>query len=130
MTLFKNTKTREAHGIGNSAYNTIGYPPTQSHVNFDGRAMNETTAKLHNSSAPHGSQNVTSCPTLFVANLGPSCSEEELIQGPIVTSIRALLTPHPMKELRVKGAYLHHKEIKATQGIKITTQAVQHPNPN
>ncbi|KAF5961344.1 hypothetical protein HYC85_002553 [Camellia sinensis] len=67
-------------GIGNSAYNTIGYPPTQSHVNFDGRAVNETTAKLHNSSAPHGPQNVTPCPTLFVANLGPSCSEEELIQ--------------------------------------------------
>ncbi|GMP23914.1 hypothetical protein CsSME_00001353 [Camellia sinensis var. sinensis] len=67
-------------GIGNSAYNTIGYPPTQSHVNFDGRAVNETTAKLHNSSAPHGLQNVSPCPTLFVANLGPSCSEEELIQ--------------------------------------------------
>ncbi|KAL0392298.1 UNVERIFIED_CONTAM: Eukaryotic translation initiation factor 5B, partial [Sesamum radiatum] len=44
------------------------------------------------------------------------------LQGPIVTTIRALLTPHPMKELRVKGAYLHHKEIKAAQGIKITAQ--------
>lgn len=48
------------------------------------------------------------------------------MQGPIVTSIRALLTPHPMKELRVKGTYLHHKEIKAAQGIKITGQGLEH----
>ncbi|KAL3513864.1 hypothetical protein ACH5RR_026581 [Cinchona calisaya] len=48
------------------------------------------------------------------------------MQGPIVASIRALLTPHPMKELRVKGTYLHHKEIKAAQGIKITAQGLEH----
>lgn len=47
-------------------------------------------------------------------------------QGPIHTSIRSLLTPHPMKELRVKGAYIHHKEIKAAQGIKITAQNLEH----
>lgn len=60
-------------GMGNSAYNMIGYPSTQSHGNFDGRAVNETTAPVSNSSAPP-------CPTLFVANLGPTCSEEELTQ--------------------------------------------------
>ncbi|ESR47682.1 eukaryotic translation initiation factor 5B [Citrus sinensis] len=48
------------------------------------------------------------------------------LQGPIVTTIRALLTPHPMKELRVKGTYLHHKQIKAAQGIKITAQGLEH----
>lgn len=48
------------------------------------------------------------------------------MQGPIVTTIRALLTPHPMKELRVKGSFLHHKEIKAAQGIKITAQGLEH----
>ncbi|WOK98614.1 eukaryotic translation initiation factor 5B-like [Canna indica] len=48
------------------------------------------------------------------------------MQGPIVTNIRALLTPHPMKELRVKGSYLHHKEIKAAQGVKISAQGLEH----
>ncbi|KAL1535149.1 photosystem II [Salvia divinorum] len=48
------------------------------------------------------------------------------MQGPVVTSIRALLTPHPMRELRVKGTYLHHKEIKAAQGIKIAAQGLEH----
>ena len=39
--------------------------------------------------------------------------------GVIVTKIRALLTPHPLKEMRVKNEYLHFKEIHAAQGIKI-----------
>ncbi|KAI3947738.1 hypothetical protein MKX01_034403 [Papaver californicum] len=48
------------------------------------------------------------------------------MQGPIVTTIRALLTPHPMKELRIKGSYVHHKELKAAQGVKITAQGLEH----
>ncbi|XP_076901536.1 eukaryotic translation initiation factor 5B-like [Bidens hawaiensis] len=47
-------------------------------------------------------------------------------QGPIHTTIRSLLTPKPMKELRVKGDYIHHKEIKAAQGIKITAHNLNH----
>ncbi|XP_073057915.1 uncharacterized protein [Primulina eburnea] len=54
-------------GIGNSAYNTIGYPSTQSFGSVDGGLVN-AAAKSSN----------TPCPTIFVANLGPSCSEEEL----------------------------------------------------
>ncbi|KAG2617043.1 eukaryotic translation initiation factor 5B-like [Panicum virgatum] len=48
------------------------------------------------------------------------------MQGPIVTTVRALLTPHPMRELRVKGNYLHHKEIRAAQGVKISAQGLEH----
>ena len=44
------------------------------------------------------------------------------INGPIITNIRALLTPEPMKEMRVKSAYVHHKEVKAALGVKITAQ--------
>lgn len=47
------------------------------------------------------------------------------LQGPIVTQVRALLTPHPMRELRVKGSYIHHKEIKAAQGVKITANGLE-----
>ncbi|KAL5846240.1 hypothetical protein ACOSQ3_009764 [Xanthoceras sorbifolium] len=47
------------------------------------------------------------------------------VKGPIITTIRALLTPHPMKELRVKGFSLHHEEIKAVQGIKFTAQGLK-----
>ncbi|PWN46835.1 hypothetical protein IE53DRAFT_382587 [Violaceomyces palustris] len=41
------------------------------------------------------------------------------LNGPIVTQVRALLTPQPMKEMRVKGTYVHHKEVKAALGVKI-----------
>eukprot|EP01087_Luapelamoeba_hula_P011708 TRINITY_DN3218_c0_g3_i2.p1 TRINITY_DN3218_c0_g3~~TRINITY_DN3218_c0_g3_i2.p1 ORF type:complete len:1025 (+),score=321.57 TRINITY_DN3218_c0_g3_i2:35-3076(+) len=45
--------------------------------------------------------------------------------GPIVTNIRALLTPHPCKEIRVKTPYIRHKEVKAAQGVKISAQGLE-----
>ncbi|XP_044469326.1 RNA-binding protein L-like [Mangifera indica] len=69
-------------GMGNSAYNMIGYPPTQSLGNLEARAASErTAAKLnHSSASPNVPKIGAPCPTLFVANLGPTCTEQELVQ--------------------------------------------------
>ncbi|CAH2036658.1 unnamed protein product [Thlaspi arvense] len=54
------------------------------------------------------------------------CGSQASRNGPVVTTIRSLLTPTPMKELRVKGTYLHHREVKAAQCIKITAKGLEH----
>ncbi|KAI3733097.1 hypothetical protein L1987_64315 [Smallanthus sonchifolius] len=64
--------------------------------------------------------------TIDVVLVNGVLHEGDEIVGPIHTTIRSLLTPHPMKELRVKGQYIHYKEIKAAQGIKITAQNLEH----
>ncbi|XP_023013103.2 LOW QUALITY PROTEIN: eukaryotic translation initiation factor 5B [Leptinotarsa decemlineata] len=46
-------------------------------------------------------------------------------EGPIVTQIRSLLMPQPMKELRVKNAYIEYREIKAAQGVKIAAKELE-----
>jgi len=39
--------------------------------------------------------------------------------GPVVTQVRALLTPPPNRELRVKSQYIHHEHLEGAVGIKI-----------
>ncbi|XP_062543828.1 eukaryotic translation initiation factor 5B-like isoform X2 [Armigeres subalbatus] len=46
-------------------------------------------------------------------------------EGPIVTQIKALLMPQPMKELRVKNAYIEHREVVAAQGVKIAAKELE-----
>lgn len=46
-------------------------------------------------------------------------------EGAIKTNIRALLTPAPMRELRLKSAYVHNKEVKAALGVKISAPGLE-----
>jgi translation initiation factor 5B len=41
------------------------------------------------------------------------------LNGAIVTSIKTLLTPQPMKELRIRTPYQQHDRIRAAQGLKL-----------
>lgn len=41
------------------------------------------------------------------------------MDGPVSTTIRALLTPPPNREMRVKSEYVHHEMIKGAIGVKI-----------
>jgi len=47
------------------------------------------------------------------------------LNGPVVTNIRSLLTPKPMKEMRVKNEYINHKMIKASMGLKIVANDLE-----
>jgi translation initiation factor 5B len=46
------------------------------------------------------------------------------MDGPIVTQARALLTPPPLREMRVKSEYVHHKRIEAAMGVKIAAHGL------
>jgi translation initiation factor 5B len=41
------------------------------------------------------------------------------MEGPVVTNIRALLTPPPNRESRVKSEYVHHSVLQGAIGVKI-----------
>ncbi|KAI9793937.1 MAG: hypothetical protein M1833_000506 [Piccolia ochrophora] len=48
------------------------------------------------------------------------------LNGAISTNVRALLTPAPLKELRIKSQYVHNKEVKAALGVKIAANDLEH----
>ena len=47
------------------------------------------------------------------------------LAGPITSSIRSLLTPQPMKEMRVKNELIKHKSISASMTVKIAASGLE-----
>ena len=47
------------------------------------------------------------------------------LSGPISTTIRSLLTPQPLKEMRVKCEYAHHAKIGISMVVKISTTVLE-----
>ncbi|KAI0318112.1 hypothetical protein OF83DRAFT_1163613 [Amylostereum chailletii] len=64
-------------------------------------------------------RNVSLVPTSAITGEGGDKIVICGLNGPIVTQIRALLTPQPLRELRIKSSYVHHKEVKAALGVKL-----------
>jgi len=47
------------------------------------------------------------------------------LSGPIVTRIKSLKTPQVLKEMRVKGALVDHKEVSAAIGVKVVAPGME-----
>ena len=63
------------------------------------------------------------CVYMLHSPLPPKIAGDTIVlstmDGPVVTTIRALLTPPASREMRVKSEYIHHAEIKGAIGVKI-----------
>jgi len=47
------------------------------------------------------------------------------MDGPIVTTVRVLLTPQPMKEMRVKSEYVHNVSVSKSMGVRISASGLE-----
>jgi len=47
------------------------------------------------------------------------------MEGPVTTTVRSVLTPEPARESRVKGSFMHHKEMKGAMGVKICAHGLE-----
>jgi translation initiation factor 5B len=68
--------------------------------------------------------------TVDVILVNGSLSENDQIivctmDGPVTTHVRALLTPPPSREMRVKSEYIHHKQISGAIGVKLCASGIE-----
>ncbi|OAF69469.1 hypothetical protein A3Q56_02783, partial [Intoshia linei] len=64
---------------------------------------------------------------------GKICEGDNVViaasDGSVHTHVKAILTPQPMKELRIKSTYIHHKELVAAHGMKLVCRNVENAVP-
>ena len=46
-------------------------------------------------------------------------------EGPIVTTIKSLLTPPPLREMRVKSELIHHKKVVGSIGVRVVAPGLE-----
>lgn len=73
-------------------------------------------------------EGVGSTVDLIIVN-GTLAIDEKIVMsgfnGPIDTFVKGLLTPHPMKEMRVKNEYLHHQKVYGSMGVRLVAQGLE-----
>uniref|UniRef100_A0A1I7T1R6 Eukaryotic translation initiation factor 5B n=1 Tax=Caenorhabditis tropicalis TaxID=1561998 RepID=A0A1I7T1R6_9PELO len=45
--------------------------------------------------------------------------------GAVVTQVRELLMPKPLREMRVKNDYVHYKEVRGARGVKVLAKGLE-----
>ncbi|WOL04969.1 U2 small nuclear ribonucleoprotein B''-like isoform X2 [Canna indica] len=98
-------------GMVNSAYSLNGYPPTQRQTNF---GYEEEHSKLISTSITYASQNNPPCPTLFVANLGPNSSEQELTE--VFSRLPGFLKLKVQNKNGVPVAFVDFQDVNSATG--------------
>ncbi|KAL0711180.1 hypothetical protein Bca4012_018158 [Brassica carinata] len=95
-------------GMSSSAHNTIAYSPAQSQgvTNVAERPL--TTRISSNAAEP--------CPTLFIANLGPNCTESELVQ--------VFSRCHGFLKLKIQGTYGTHVAFVDFRDVSCSSEAL------
>ncbi|ONK60397.1 uncharacterized protein A4U43_C08F17980 [Asparagus officinalis] len=99
-------------GMGNSAYSTKGYPSTQSQPIYD--YGTDANKPLNISSSNYIPQNTNPCSTLFVANLGPTCSEQELTE--VFSRCPGFLKLKLQRKKGLPVAFVDFKDVPSSTG--------------
>ncbi|KAG8095113.1 hypothetical protein GUJ93_ZPchr0012g21337 [Zizania palustris] len=92
-------------GMSNSSHSLNGYPSAQSYTNFE-------PASLSKDPSAFVPQNNPPCPTLFVANFGQACSEQELIG--VFSSCVGFIKLKMQKKFGAPVAFVDFKDVNSS----------------
>ncbi|XP_066376295.1 cell wall integrity protein scw1-like isoform X1 [Miscanthus floridulus] len=109
-------------GMGNSSHSLSGYPSAQSYTSL------ESSTSLSKDPSTFAPQNNPPCPTLFVANLGPACSEQELID--VFSSCAGFVKLKMQNKLGAPVAFVDFKDaFSSTEAINRLQGVILYSSP-